>query len=149
MLCIVCCVVYCLLCITVLCCANNQMQLLSTKVNFFSIKTNLFVSIINFFLSDVGFSMSACIVRLMWPSLWWSRFIFGVVTPSFRWPDWAVVPPDVGAYGLVMQQTINILFINRFSQFLLQTIQQSAVYKRIKKINKMFNKTIWILTFFS
>ena len=36
MLCIVCCVVYCLLYITVLCCANNQMQIFSTKFNFFS-----------------------------------------------------------------------------------------------------------------
>ena len=35
-LCMVCCVVYCLLCITVLCCANNQMQIFSTKLNFFS-----------------------------------------------------------------------------------------------------------------
>ena len=35
-LCIVCCVVYCLLCITVLCCANNEMQLFSTKFIYFS-----------------------------------------------------------------------------------------------------------------
>ena len=33
---IVCCVVYCWLCITVLCCANNQMQFFSTKLLFFS-----------------------------------------------------------------------------------------------------------------
>ena len=36
LLCIVCCVVYCLLCITVLCCANNQMHIFSTKFNFLS-----------------------------------------------------------------------------------------------------------------
>ena len=30
------CVVYCVLCITVLCCANNQMQIFSTKLLFFS-----------------------------------------------------------------------------------------------------------------
>ena len=42
-LCIVCCVVYCLLRITALCCANNQMQLFSTKFNFFTSKhKNLF-----------------------------------------------------------------------------------------------------------
>ena len=33
---IICCVMYCLLCITVLCCTNNQMQIFSTKFNFFS-----------------------------------------------------------------------------------------------------------------
>ena len=38
-LCIVCCVVYCLLCITVLCYANNQMQICSTKFIYFFIKT--------------------------------------------------------------------------------------------------------------
>ena len=56
---------------------------------------------------------------------------------------------SVGAHGHVMQQTINFLFTNRFSQFLLQKIQPSAGYKHNKKINKIFNKTIWILTFFS
>ena len=101
-----------------------------------------------FFSSDVGFLMSACSVRLMWPSLWWSRCVFGAITPSFLWPDWAVVPPAVGAHGHVMQQTIKFLFTNRYSQFLLQKIQQSAGYKHNKKIYKMFNKTIWILTFF-
>ena len=63
--------------------------------------------------------------RLMWPSLWWSRCVFGAVTPSFRWPVWAVVPPAVGAHGHVMQQAIKFLFINRFSQFLLQ--KKSAI----------------------
>ena len=36
-------------------------------------------------------------------------------------------------YGHVMQQTIKFLFTNRFSQFLLQKIQQSAGYKHNKK----------------
>ena len=35
-LCIVCCVVYCLLCITIVCCANNPMQILSTTFCYFS-----------------------------------------------------------------------------------------------------------------
>ena len=42
-------------------------------------------------------------------------------------------------YGHVMQQIIKTLFINRFSQFLLQKIQAIII---LKKINIMFNKTI-------
>ena len=65
-LCIVCCIVYCLWCITVLCCANNQMQIFSQKLLFFhnNIKFN-FLKLLMFFSSDVGFAMSACSVRLM------------------------------------------------------------------------------------
>ena len=70
-LCIVCCVVYCLLCITVCvthtqCCANNQMQIFSTKFNFLYINIQLYLcKFFNVFSSVVGFSMSACSVRFM------------------------------------------------------------------------------------
>ena len=86
--CIVCCVVYCLLCITVLCCANNEMQIFTTK--FYKTIKFILCKLLNVFSSVVEFSMSACSVRLMWPSLWWSCCVLGAVTPSFCWPDWAV-----------------------------------------------------------
>ena len=41
-LCIAYCVVYCLLCIIVLCCANNQMRIFSTKFNFFHNNINIY-----------------------------------------------------------------------------------------------------------
>ena len=44
---------------------------------------------------------------------------------------------------------IKILFTNRFSQFLLQKISNKQAINVIQNINKMFYKTIWILTFFS
>ena len=57
------------------------------------------------------------------------------------WSRYAVIPLAglssrslaVGAHEHVMQQTITILFTNRFSQFLLQKIQQSAGYNHTKK----------------
>ena len=123
-LCIVCCVVYCLLCITVLCYANNQMQkMFQRKLYYYVFCVALFVvlcivcyvsqycvvstikckffqqkficfhkniiffssKLLNVFSSVVSFTMSACSVRLMWPSLWWNCCVFGAVTPSFRW----------------------------------------------------------------
>ena len=65
-LCIVCCVVYCLLCITVLCCANNQMPIFSTKLNFFHKNIKFILcKLLNVVFSVVGFSLSACSFRLM------------------------------------------------------------------------------------
>ena len=57
-----------------------------------------------------------------------------LVKPLRFWSRNAVIPlaglsrrsPAVGAHEHVMKQTIKILFTNRFSQFLLQKIQQSA-----------------------
>ena len=37
---------------------------------------------------------------------------------------YAVIPPAISAHGHVMQQIIKTLFTNRFSQFVLQKIQQ-------------------------
>ena len=128
-----CCVLFVVLCIV--CCVSQYCVVPTIKCKFFQQiliffhkRKIYFVKIIIIFSSDVGFSMSACSVQLMWPSLWWSRCVFEAVTPSFRWPDLAVFPLAVGDHGHVMQQTIKILFTNRFSQFLLQKIQQSADY---------------------
>ena len=125
------CVVYCLLCCilfvvyhsTVLCQQSNA-NFFQQNLIFFKKQKFILFKLLNVFSSVVGFSMSACSVRLMWPSVWWSCCVFVAVTPSFRCPEWAVVPPAVGAHGHVMQPIIKTLFSNRFSQFLLQKIQQ-------------------------
>ena len=59
------------------------------------------------------------------------------------------VGPRDETHGHVMQQIIKILFTNRFSQFCWKKISNKQAINAIKKINKKFNKTIWILTFFS
>ena len=64
-----------------------------------------------------------------------------LVEPLYLWSRYTVIPltglsrrsAGVGAHGHVMQQIIKILFTDRFSQFLLQKIQQSAGYKHYKK----------------
>ena len=64
-----------------------------------------------------------------------------LVEPLSFWSRYTVIPlaglirrsAVVGAHGHVMQQTIKFLFTNRFSQFLLKKIQQSAGYKHNKK----------------
>ena len=61
-----------------------------------------------------------------------------------------IEPSFAGAHGHVMQPIIKSLFNNRFSQFLLQKIQQNKqAIIILKKINIMFNQTIWIVTLFS
>ena len=65
-----------------------------------------------------------------------------LVEPLRFWSRFRAVTPLAGLsrrsagywrHGHVMQQTIQLLFTNRFSQFLLQKIQQSAGYKHNKK----------------
>ena len=113
------CILCCVLCIVY--CASQYCFVPTIKCKFFQqnliffhkTKRIILYKWLNVFSSVVGFSMSACSVRLMWPSLWWSCCVFGAVAPSFRWPDWAVVPPAVGAHEHVMQPIIKTLFNNR------------------------------------
>ena len=150
-----CCVL--LVVLYIICCVSQYCVVPTIKCKFFQQNLIIFhnnikfilCKLLMFFSSDVGFSMSACSVRLVWPSLWWSRCVFGAVMPSFHWPDWAVVPPAVGAHGHVMQQTIKIVFTNRFSQFCCEKFSNQQAISTLKNINKMFNKTIWIPKFFS
>ena len=81
--------------------------------------------------------------------------IESLVEPLRVWCYYAVIPlaglshRSAGCWRpWVMQQTT--LFTNRFSQFLLEkkfSNKQAIII--LKKINIMFNKTIWILTVFS
>ena len=64
-----------------------------------------------------------------------------LVEPLRLWSRYAVIPlaglsrcsAGRWRHGHVMQQIINILFTNRFSQFFLQKIQQQAGYNHTKK----------------
>ena len=80
-----------------------------------------------------------------------------LVEPLRFWSHYAVIPlaglsrRSAGRWRPwhVMKQTIKILLTNRFLQFLLQKNQYQQAIITLKMINNMFNKTIWILTFFS
>ena len=71
---------------------------------------------------------------------------FGAVTPSFRWPDWAV-----GRWRpWACHATNHNIFIYQpiFTIFAATKFSNQQAINTIKKINKIFNKTFWILTFF-
>ena len=80
-----------------------------------------------------------------------------LVEPLCVWCHYAVIPlaglslRSAGRWrhGHVMQQIIKTVFTNRFSEFLLQKFSNKQAIIILKIINIMFNKTIWILTFFS
>ena len=80
-----CCVLFVVLCIV--CCVSQYCVVPTIKCKFFQqnvifFHKNKFILcklLMFFFASDIGLSISACSVRLMWSSLWWSRCIFGVV----------------------------------------------------------------------
>ena len=83
-----CCVLFVVLCIV--CCVSQYCVVPTIKCKFFQQNLIFFIKekfmlckLLMFFSSDVGFSMSACSVRLMWPSLWWSRSVF--------WSRYAVI----------------------------------------------------------
>ena len=122
------CVVYCLLCCVLFVVYHSTVLCQQSNANFFN-KIYLFFlhkfilcKLLMFFFLEWCRFLSVCmqcpvdvtesLVELL---RFWSRFV--AVTPSFRWPDWAIVPSVVGAHGHIMQQTINFLFTNRFSQF--------------------------------
>ena len=109
---------------TVLCQQSNE--IFFNKINFFFMKTYKFISckLLNVFSSVVGCLMSACSVRLMWPSLWWSCCVFGAVALSFCWSVWAVLSLAIGAHGHVMQPNITLYLPTNFPKILLQKIQQ-------------------------
>ena len=144
------CVVYCLLCIIVLCCANNQMQIFSKKVNFFFIKTKIYY----FFFEWCFFSTSACSVWLMWPSHWWSHCVFLAVLEPLRRHSAGWIEPSfcrsLALMGMSCNKPYKFYLPTDFHNFCCKKFSnQQAIITHTKKINKMFNKTIWILTFVS
>ena len=115
---------------------NFVMQIILTKINIYFIKTKIYLCklLIFFFLEWCRF-LNVCMQCLvMWPSLWWSRCVFGAVLeplrrhsagriePSFRWPWrlWA-------CHATNHKKN----FTNRFSQFLLQKNQSRWHSKRL------------------
>ena len=122
-----CIVLFVVLCIV--CCVSQYCVVPTIKCKFFQQNLIFFhknIKILNVFLSVVSFSMSACSVRLMWPSLWWSCCVFSAVMPSFRWPDWAVVPPAVGAMGMYATNHNSIIYQPIFTIF---AAKNSAISK--------------------
>ena len=113
----VCCVVYCLLCITVLCCANNQMQIFFITFIYFFIKTYKFIfcKLLMFFFEWCRF-INVCMQcsvdvteSLVEPLRLWSRYavipLAGLSRHSAgRWRPWAC-------------HATNHKNFNRFSQF--------------------------------
>ena len=151
------CVVYCLLCCvlfvvyhsTVLC-QQFQMHIFSTKFNFFSLKQKcILCKLLNVFSSVVGRFLNVCMQclvdvteSLVEPLRVWCRYVVIPLAGLSRrsaghWRPWACHATN---HKNFIYQTIVTIFAAIISN-------QQAI-NTIKKINKMFNKTIWILTFF-
>ena len=152
-----CCVLFFVLCIV--CCVSQYCVLPTIKCNFFQqnlifFHKNKFIlcELLMLFLSDVGFSMSASSVRLMWPNLWWSRCVFGAVLEPLRRHSAGRIEPSfrrpLAPMGMSCNKPYKFYLPTDFHNFCCKKFSNQQAINTLKKINKMFNKTIWILTFF-
>ena len=147
------CVVYCLLCCalyhSIVLCQQSNANFFN-KIYLFFIKTNLFcVNFLLFFECCRFLNVCMqCLVdvteSLVEPLRVWCRYAFiplaGLSRRSAsRWHPWAYHATNHNNF--IYQPIFTIFAAKKFSN------KQAIII--LKKINIMFNKTIWILTFFS